>query len=192
MKMTTARWVLSIATGFGLLVLTSVGHAQGLKMGYIDSRKILATYKEALDAQKKLDDLNAQWEREARTMQQELKDLEDQLEKQSLLLSDEKKQEKLQEIQNKYIKFQQFQQEKWGQPSGEFFKRQQELMGPVIDKINTVIDKIGEAEKFDYIFDTINANIVYVNPKQPDLTDRVLEELNKGVTTSTKTTPGSK
>ena len=35
--------------------------------------------------------------------------------------------------------------------------------------------------KYDYIFDGVAGNIVYASPDQPDLTDRVLEELNKGV-----------
>jgi Skp family chaperone for outer membrane proteins len=54
-------------------------------------------------------------------------------------------------------------------------------MQPIVDKINTVIKKIGTDDKFDYIFDTVNNNILHVSATQPDLTDRVLEELNKGV-----------
>jgi hypothetical protein len=44
-----------------------------------------------------------------------------------------------------------------------------------------VIKKIGTDEKYDYIFDVINGNILHVSASQPDLTERVLEELNKSV-----------
>ena len=57
-------------------------------------------------------------------------------------------------------------------------------MQPVIDKVNRAITKVGEEEKFDYIFDTVSANIVYASPSQPDLTELVLEELEKGLDSS--------
>jgi outer membrane protein len=161
-----------------LFSFASTGYAQ--KLGYVNSQKILTTFKEALDAQEKLDKINQEWEAEGREMQKQFQELNEQLESQSLLLSEERKQEKQQEIQSLYLKIQQFSAEKWGQ-NGEFFKEQEKLMEPVIKKINDVIKQLGEEDGFDYIFDTVNANIVYANPSQPDLTDLVLEELEKGV-----------
>lgn len=149
-----------------------------LKIGYVDSQKILANYKESIDAQKKLDAQNAKWQQEMQDMQKQLKGLQDQLDAQKLLLSDAKKQEKQQEIQDLYLKIQKFQMQKWGQ-QGELYQLNQKLMQPIIEQINQIITKIGDEEKFDYIFDTVQGNIVYANKKQPDLTDRVLEKLNK-------------
>ena len=166
--------------------------AAQLKLGYIDSQKILEKYKEAQDAQKQLQELNKRWEDEAKNMQQELQTKLEDLESQALLLSDERKKEKETELQNLQIRLQQFQQEKWG-AQGEVYSKRAELMQPVIDKINTVIKKIGTDEKYDYIFDVVNGNILHVSASQPDLTDRVLEELNKSVAAtkpaSTTTTP---
>jgi outer membrane protein len=128
-------------------------------------------------------------------MQQELQSKLEELESQALLLSDERKKEKETELQNLNIRLQQFQQEKWGN-QGEVFTKRAELMQPVIDKINTVIKKIGSDEKFDYIFDVVNGNILHVSISQPDLTEKVLEELNKGVaakpTNSTAKPPAPK
>lgn len=157
-----------------------------LKIGYINSNKILETYQEAIDVKKKLQDINQQWEREAKEMQTELQDLQEQLEAQSLLLSEEKKQEKAQEIQNKYIKYQQFVNQKWGQ-QGEAVKEEAKLLDPVFKKINAAIKKIGETENYHYIFDTVAANILYASDDQPDLTKKLLEELNKGLPAKTNT-----
>lgn len=166
--------------------------AAQLKLGYIDSQKILESYKEAQDAQKQLASLNEQWQQEAKNMQQDLQDKQDQLESQSLLLSEEKKNEKAQEIQNLYVRFQQFQQDKWGQ-TGELYVKQKEFMQPVLDKINAGIRRIGAEEKYDYIFDVVAGNILYVSEGQPDLTQRVLDELNKGLAASPKpATPAKK
>jgi len=168
----------------GVALFASASYAQ-LKIGYINSDKILREYKEAQDVQKQLDAKNQEWQRQAQQMQQEIQKKQQELDSQSLLLSEEKKAEKQAEIQDLFNKLQQFQMEKWGQ-NGEAFRLQQQLLKPVLDKINQVLQKIGKEEKFDYIFDSVAGNIVYASPKQPDLTDRVLEELNKGLAATSK------
>lgn len=183
--------VKNVRTSFALLVLLggvfifgSQAALAQLKIGYINSQTILASYKEALDVQKQLQELNAQWEGQAKDMQREIQELLDQLESQSLLLSEERKKEKQQEIQKLNQKYQKFLQVKWG-PQGDGVKKEVELMQPVYDKINTTISKIGEAEGYSYIFDVVGANILYASDDQPDLTQKLLEELNKGLPAAT-------
>ena len=183
--MKTKKWLVVGVVTLVTVLFAFANNSQAQKIGYVNSQKVLATYKEALDAQEKLDKINQEWEAEGREMQKQFQELSEQLESQSLLLSEERQKEKQQEIQSLYMKIQQFSAEKWGQ-SGEFFKKQEELMQPVFEKINAVIKTIGEDEGFDYIFDTVNANIVYAGPNQPDLTDLVLEELEKGVSEKKK------
>jgi outer membrane protein len=166
--------------------LSLTGSVFAQKFAYINSQKILATYKEAQDAQEQLDKINKAWEEEGRAMQKQFQELGEQLESQSLLLSEERQKEKQQELQSLYMKIQQYQAEKWGQ-SGEFYKKQDELMQPIIDKINTAIKKVGEEERYDYIFDTVAGNILYASPSQTDLTDLVLQELEKGLESTSKT-----
>ena len=119
-------------------------------------------------------------------MHQNLKTLQDQYQSQSLLLSDAKKREKEQEIQNLVMKLQQFQREKYDPQTGEIFKKQNELLQPVYDKINAVIKKIGDDEKYDLILDTASASILHASNAVTDLTDKILEELNKGQTVKKK------
>lgn len=172
--------ILIIAVALLLGGGVSSGFAQ-LKLGYINSNKILETYKDAVDVRKQLQELNEQWEKEAKDMQKEIQELNDQLESQSLLLSEERKQEKMQEIQNLAQKYQIYVQQKWNPQTGESLKKEVELMQPVYDKINSAIKKIGEAEGYDYIFDVVAGNILYASEEQPDLTEKLLEELNKGL-----------
>ena len=157
-------------------------HAQ-LKLGYIDSQKILENYKEARDAQQQIAEINKGWEEEAQNMQREIMSKRDALESQALLLSDTKRKEKETALQNLALKFQQYQQEKWG-PQGAAYRKQAEVMKPVLDKINKGIRELGAEEKYDYIFDVVSGNILYVSSDQPDLTDKVLEKLNKTVSSN--------
>jgi outer membrane protein len=173
-----------------LLVCCTTISAYAQKLGYINSQKIMASYKEAQDAQERLDKISQDWETEARAKQKTFQDLGEQIESQKLLLSEERLREKQQELQSLYNEIQKFQAEKFGQ-GGELYKKQEEIMQPVIDKVNAAIKKIGDEQGFDYIFDAVGQNIVYASPKQPDLTDQLLQELEKGLETTSSTKPGS-
>jgi len=148
-----------------------------VKLAYVDSQRIMKEYSEAIDAQKKLDEENNQWGQEIQKMETELQSLQSQLEEQSLLLSEAKRKEKAQEIQSLLQRIEKFQNDKWGS-SGAYFRRREEIMRPVITKINDVIQQVGEEEKYDYVLDTIQGYILYAREKF-DITDKILEALEK-------------
>ena len=173
-----------------VLVFAVPGFSQKLKIGYVHSQKVLAEYKEAQDAQTKLDEINRQWENEGLELQQRLQQLREQFDAQSLLLSEAKKKEKQQEMEALYLQIQKFQRDKWDPQGGEILKKQAELLQPIYDKINEVIKKIGDDEKYDFILDTANGGILYASEAQTDLTDQVLAELNKGQTVKTEDQKG--
>ncbi|NIT55300.1 MAG: OmpH family outer membrane protein, partial [Aliifodinibius sp.] len=50
---------------------------------------------------------------------------------------------------------------------------------PLYDKIDSVIKQISEEEDYDMVFDVVQGVILYAKPEY-DITDRVLDELNKG------------
>jgi outer membrane protein len=157
-----------------------------LKVGYVDSQKVLSSVPAAVDAQRKLEEESAKWGQELQKMNEELQIRQEQLEQQGLMLSEAKKREKTQEIQELYIKAQQFQNEKWGE-NGEFFKRRQELLQPVFDEINAAINKIAEEENYDFIYDTVPGGLLYAKQKY-DLTNDVITELEKEVPSETSDT----
>ena len=159
------------------LFLTASASSKELKIGYVHSQRILAEFQESIEAQRTLDDEQREWLDEAKNMELEITSMEEELENQSLLLSDEKKTERVQKIQTKYLEYQRFQQEIWGE-SGKLYQRNQELTQPIIDKVNTVIQKIGEDEDYDIIFDAAVGNIVYAKDDF-DLTDLVIEDMNQ-------------
>ncbi|KAA3613914.1 MAG: OmpH family outer membrane protein [Calditrichaeota bacterium] len=152
--------------------------AFGQKLGYLNSQEILSKFKEAQDVKKQLEEINKGWENEALNMQREIKEKSDQLEAQRLLLSETKRAEKEQEIQVTYQKLQKFQATKWG-PQGDALKEEAKLLQPIQAKIIDAINIVGEKDGFDYIFDTVTANIVYVSKGQVNLTERVIAELEK-------------
>lgn len=180
--------VLAVAALFALIAARPLPQ-EGMKIGYVNSQEILSKFKDAQDAQKRLQEIIKGWEQEALAMQNEIRELQDQLESQSLLLSEEKKAEKAQELQQMYLNYQQFSQQKFG-PQGEAYAKERELMQPVQEKVLAVIAEIGKEQGFDYIFDSVAGNIVFAADDQPNLTEQVIERLNK--TVSAKSTDSNK
>jgi outer membrane protein len=159
----------------GMAVLSMVWAE--LKIGYINSEKIFAEYQGTKDAQAKFNKEVAKWEQEATERQKEIKESKEQLEKQSLLLSDERKKEIEDKLRQKMVEYQEFLQNKFGQ-KGEALEKNEELTKPILDKINKIIEKIAQEDKYDYIFDARTSGIVFAKQSY-DLTERVVAILNK-------------
>ena len=167
-----------------LIVLASISlsFAQ-IKIGYVDSQKILAQYQEAIDAQNQLEQIRNSYQAEYETKVREYQQLAQEIESHSLLLSEEKKKEKLRELQEKAAEIDKYKFEKLNPEGGEFYRKNQELFKPIIDKINNIINKVGTDEEYDIILDASSGALLHALPKY-DLTSRILDELNKGVTVS--------
>ena len=171
-----------ILTVVVLLSLSMIGFAQE-KFAYVNSEKVLAQYEEAKDVKNKLEEIRNQYEAEYQKMVQEYQSLADEIESQSLLLSEEKKQEKLRQAQQKAMDIDKYKYDKLG-PEGELYRKNLELTKPVYDKINKVIEAIGKDDEIDFIFDASQGGLLWAQQKY-DITDRIIEELNKGVSLET-------
>lgn len=181
----------SIIVAIVVLVSNLSTFAQ-LKLAYVNSGKVMSEYKEFQAITKQMQELSDKYEKELQRMQQELETGSKEFENQQLLLSEERKTEKQRELQEKYQKLLQFREEKFGN-QGEILQKRQELSAPIIDKVQKIIDRIGKEENYDFIFDTMNGNIIFAKEDKYDLTDRVLKELEKesGRSTSAATSSGS-
>lgn len=165
--------------GLALALASTLAHAQDLKLkiGYIDSQRIFAEFRETQEAEKVYKKEVDQWKAEAATKEQEIAKLQEELRAQSLMLSEEKQKEKKLELDRKLEEYQRFVSETFGE-EGIAAKRNKELTQPIVGRINKILERLSEQEGYSLVFDVANANIVYAK-KDFDLTDRVLEELNK-------------
>ncbi len=170
------KQLITLIVGLSLFFGVTSAFAQ-LKIRYINTDRILQEYPEAQEIQKKSDELRAAYETEFQKMQSELQTLVKEIQDQALLLSPEKKAEKEAKAANLQAEMERYYYEKLG-PQGEYFKENKKLTTPLIEKINSVIRKIGEEEGYDYILDVVQGVILHAK-EEYDLTDRVLEELNK-------------
>ncbi len=148
-----------------------------LKVGYINSDQILTEYEESVDAMSKLDAENKRLQEEFQKMQARFQDLSQEFEKKKFVATDAWKTQKQQEMDQLSMDIQNYQMEKFG-PQGEIYQRENEYLGPVLEKINLILKKVGEEGNYDYIMDGAKGVLVFANPKH-DLTNTVLYELRK-------------
>ncbi|UCD37090.1 MAG: OmpH family outer membrane protein [Fidelibacterota bacterium] len=148
-----------------------------LKIGYIDSNRIMQEFEEVRDAQAKLEKETRRLQVEYNTFVERLDSLNREFERQRLLLSNEKIREKEAEIQSLYQTTQAFQQSKFG-PEGELYRYQAQLMAPVLDKVDAAVKKLGAERSYDYIVDAAGGALVYALPAH-DLTADVIAELRR-------------
>ncbi len=174
--MNRSAFVFAIIAFAAILSLPLSLQAQD-KIVYIDSYRIRLEYKEFQDAQAQFNKEVEQWNIEVENGQKDIERLEAELAKQALILSDAKKKEKEAEIELKKTTWQKLANEIFG-PDGRAELRNVALTKPLLDKINTVLEKVALMEGYDLILDSVNGNIAYAK-KEMDITDKVLEELEK-------------
>lgn len=164
-----------ILTAMFIVCLASVGLADELKIGYVDSQRIFAESQGYQDAQAKFDKDVENWNAQAEQMKNNIDQLIKELESQSLMLSAEKKNEKETLLAAKQDTLNQFLNAIFG-PDGKAERRMAELSKPIRDKILEVIEEIAIENNYDIIFDAGTVNIAYAK-KSLDLTDEVLEKV---------------
>lgn len=146
------------------------------KIGYIDSEFILSKIPEYNGIGERLNTISLQWKKEIEDFQKEIDELEKDFEAKSILLTEEVRSQRKKEIEVKKQKLDQFRNAKYG-PSGEYFKRQQELIEPLQQRILEAVNKISIRDKYDYVFDRTGDYLFLFTSPQWNLSEDVLFEL---------------
>ena len=167
-------------TSFIILLLAFVGSlfSNDLKIGYIDSQKILSELEEVRAVQIELEKKQREWENEMEVLIGRRDSLFQAYELQKVLMSAERRVEKEKEIQLMEQRVQQFNMEKFGPNGGEIYRIQNQLFAPVQAKIQEAIDKVAIAEGYDFVLDAQSGGFVFAEDKY-NLTHAVLDELRK-------------
>ncbi len=153
-----------------------------VKIGYIDSNEIMTKFEEVRQVQVSLEKEQRKLQSEMEGLIQQLDSLRQEYERQRLLMSDNRRQEKEQELARSEQRIQKFQMDKFG-PEGEIYRKQNELLKPVLAKIDEAIQAVGKRQQYDYIMDAVGGAIVYALDSN-NLTEDVIEELRKSQATS--------
>jgi outer membrane protein len=158
------------------LVLTLCCNAFAQRYAVVDTKYILDKMPDYKAAQKQLDQISAQWQKEIDDKQSVLDKMYKDFEGEEVMLSDDLKKKREDELFNREKEVRDLQRKRFGF-EGDLFKKRQELIKPVQDKVYNAIQKIAVTRIYDFILDKSEGiTVIFADPKL-DKSDDVLKEL---------------
>jgi outer membrane protein len=153
-----------------LLALTALGaQAQELKIGYVNSDRVLREAVPAKAAQAKLETEFSKREKDIADLAARLKAAGDKLDKDAPTLAEGERARRQRDLVEQDREF----QRKRREFQEDLSQRKNEELASVVERANKVIKQIFEAEKYDLILQ----EAVFAGPKI-DITDKVIKSLN--------------
>ena len=167
-------WFLTCA----LFVLSEATEAQtiadGLKIGYINSSAIVAENTDALAAQEQFKREMVPFESEVQALEAEISGLINRFQAQQVTLSPDVRRNRQQEILQKQQQY----RDRVGEIEAEAARRQQELVAPIMERINTIIQDVRREGSYTFIFD-LSAGGLIAADETLDLTEEVIQRLSQ-------------
>jgi len=158
------------ATTLLTLSFLVAGFAQ--RIAYVDVNAVLESIPEYQRAQEQLDKLATQWRQEIAQEQDAIKGMYSKYQAEQVLLSDEQKRRREEEIVNKEKEVRELQRRRFG-PEGELFKKREELVRPIQERVYTAIEKYAVDRGFEYIFEKGSASGMLYADKKYDKTEDI-------------------
>ncbi|WP_090390010.1 OmpH family outer membrane protein [Niabella drilacis] len=159
----------------GLLFSASAAMAQ--KYIIIDTRYIFDKMPEYKQVQNSIDKMAATWQKEIDLKQEALDKAYDEYDSQGTMLSADAKRKKEDDLFNKERELRDLQKQRFGF-EGDLFKKRQELMAPLQEKVNRAVQKLVIDRGYDLVLDKSEGkSIIFADPKL-DKSDEVLKLLS--------------
>ena len=158
------------------LVLTFCANAQ--KIAIVDINQVLNSLTDYKKAQDDLDKIAQKWRGEIAQQQDIIKGLYSKYQAEQVLLNESQRKQREDEIMNKEKEVREAQRVKFGS-EGELFKRRQELVKPIQDKVYSAIERFANEKGYDLILDkSSSAGLIFANPTY-DKTSQVVDLVKK-------------
>ncbi len=165
------RTLVIIGAIFTFMSITSVSRAQ--KYAYVNTQYILDNMTEYKTAQQQLDNLSINWQKEIEDKYAIIDKLYKAYQAEQILLTDEMKKKRQDEITSKEKDVKDLQKQRFGY-EGDLFKKKQDLVKPIQDKVYNAVKKMATDLGYAVIFDKSSDLIMlFANPKY-DKSDEIL------------------
>ena len=146
-----------------LLLIAITGTAQ--RYAVIDSKYILDKLPEYATAQKALDQFSEQWQQEIDQKQALMDKMYKDYEAEQVMLSDVLKKKREDELYNKEKELRDLQKKRFGF-EGDLFKKRQELIKPIQDRVYNAVQKLAVEKQYDFILDKSEGiTVIFADPK---------------------------
>ncbi len=160
----------------GLLFASTSANSQNQKYAFVDTQYILDNIPEFQDAQDELDEFSKKWQKEIEENYAKVSEMYQKYQAEAVLLPEDVKHKREDEIVNKEKEVKEMQNAYFGS-EGELYKKRQELIQPIQEKVYNAIESIAATSNYSFVFDKAGGmTLLYGNPKY-DISDDVLDEV---------------
>lgn len=176
---------ISLILIFAVLIISG---AKAQKFAFVDTKYILENIPEYKTAQEQLDELSAQWQKEIETKFAEIDKMYKDYQAESVILPEDMKKKREDAIVQKEKEAKDLQKKRFGK-DGDLFKKREELVKPIQDKVYNAIEAISTAGNYGIIFDQAGSLTILYADMKLDKSDEVLQKLGVVSTKEKKDKP---
>lgn len=152
-----------VISAFCLMMVAFTANAQ--RYAVIDSKYILEKLPEYKQSQTSLDKFSEQWQQEIEAKQTALNKMYKDYDAEQVMLSDELKKKRQDELYAKEKEVRDLQKRRFGF-EGDLFKKRQELIKPIQDRVYIAIQKLAIDKSYDFILDKSEGiTVIFADPK---------------------------
>jgi len=162
-----------------LFLLAIAAFATAQRIAVVDVTAVLESLPEYQKAQEQLDKAATAWRQEIAQEQDKVKGMYSKYQAEQVLLSEDMKKTREEEIMTKEKEVREMQRLKFG-PEGALFKKREELVKPIQDKVYAAIARFAEDKGLDFMFDKGSASGLIFTDKKNDKTEDLIASLKKG------------
>lgn len=150
--------------------------AQAQRYAIIDTKFILDKIPEYRSAQKQLDDMAATWQKELDQLQTDLDRMYKDFDAEQVMLTADLRKKREDQIVTREKNLRNLQRQRFGF-EGDLFKKRQELVRPIQDRVYNAVQKLAVQRGYDFILDKSEGiTVIFADPKLEKSED-VLREL---------------
>ncbi|MBS1746950.1 MAG: OmpH family outer membrane protein [Bacteroidetes bacterium] len=150
--------------------------SQAQKYAIIDTKYILSKMPEYQDADKKLQAISDQWQKEIDNLQAQLNDMYKNYDAEQYMLSDDLKKKREDELYNKEKELRDLQKKRFGY-NGDLFTERERIVKPIQDKVYNAVQKMAVAHGYDFVLDKSEGiTVIFADPKL-DRSNDILQQL---------------
>lgn len=154
----------------------------GQKYAYINSEYILSKMPDYTEAQAELDRISVLWQKEIESKFASIDSMYKKYQVESITMPAQMKKNREEAIINAEKDAKDLQKKRFGK-NGDLFKKRDELIKPIQDRVVDAINDYAKEKNYAFVFDTSgDMTIIYADPKW-DINDEVLKKLGIFVNT---------
>lgn len=163
---------------FLMLTLGTITSVSAQRIAIVDITRVLQEMPDYQTAQVELDKIAAEWRQQIALEYDQIKAMYNKYQAEQVLLSEDARKKKEDEIMEREKLVRDLQKDKFG-PEGALFRKRQDLVQPIQERVYGAIATYADDRGFDFIFDKGGSSGLIFSNQEYDKTDDIIRVVSQ-------------